>query len=167
MLLIISLAAGSFTFAGQRGLTHAPAAVKMMSSSDRHTFDDPRQILNNFFHPGSNSKSAHVYSGLKDGSTGIDTRLAAPQADDAKDLVQDSCIDWGALSPKEVAAAFIMLKGGRRADAKALLLSVLEEVENMKDAEWDSEAEPSSAFFQLLEEGMPVKKTHQPYYTGL
>ena len=26
----------------------------------------------------------------------------------------------------------------------------------MKDAEWDSEAEPSSAF-QLLEEGMPVK----------
>ena len=98
MLLIISLAAGSFTFAGQRGLTHAPAAVKMMSSSDRHTFDDPRQILNNFFHPGSNSKSAHVYSGLKDGSTGIDTRLAAPQADDAKDLVQDSCIDWGRAS---------------------------------------------------------------------
>ena len=40
-------------------------------------------------------------------------------AEEELSLVNDSCIDWGALSPKEIAAAFVMLKGGRKEEANS------------------------------------------------
>ena len=41
-------------------------------------------------------------------------------AEEALDLVSDSCIDWGALSPREVAAAFVLLTGGPPQEAESL-----------------------------------------------
>ena len=80
------------------------------------------------------------------------------------DLVADSCIDWGALSPREVAAAFVMLKGGRRAEAEALLTEVLAEVQGMSDALAADEVEASATFFQGNGKGDASKAK---YYSGM
>ena len=74
------------------------------------------------------------YTGLQtDATTGAEPRPAEPAAEEALDLVSDSCIDWGALSPREVAAAFVMLKGGRKQEAESLLVSVLAELRQDRD----------------------------------
>ena len=111
------------------------------------------------------------YTGLQtDATTGAEPRPAEPAAEEALDLVSDSCIDWGALSPREVAAAFVMLKGGRKQEAESLLVSVLAELRQMRDASqaWaaDDEAEVSAAFFDggRKPESDPSKAK---YYTGL
>ena len=89
------------------------AAVHMLDNdgnkSDRYNFEDPRQILNNFFNPSG--KVPKVFK--TGGKSGKDTSEASGSSDGAiQEMIQDSCIDWGALSPREVAAAFMMLKGG-------------------------------------------------------
>jgi len=89
------------------------AAVHMLDNdgnkSGRYNFEDPRQILNNFFNP-----SGKVPKVFKTGGKSVkDTSEASGSSDgDIQEMIQDSCIDWGALSAREVAAAFMMLKGG-------------------------------------------------------
>jgi hypothetical protein len=75
--------------------------------SDRYNFEDPRQILDNFFNPGGKRMPKVFRKGGKD--TGEPSRSSDG---DLQEMLQDSCIDWGGLSAREVAAAFMMLKGG-------------------------------------------------------
>jgi hypothetical protein len=89
------------------------AAVHMLdndgNTSGRYSFEDPRQILNNFFYPSG--KVPKVFK--TGGKSGKDTSETSRSSDgELQDMIQDSCIDWGALSAREVAAAFMMLKGG-------------------------------------------------------
>merc|ERR1711935_669709 len=66
----------------------------------------------------------------------VDRSKVASKEDTGLDLVQDSCIDWGALTPREVAAAFMMLKGGSKEAAEDLLIEVLAELKTMETADW-------------------------------
>ena len=78
--------------------------------SDRYNFEDPRQILDNFFNPGG-KRVPKVFT--RGGRGGKDTGEPSRSSDgDLQEMLQDSCIDWGGLSAREVAAAFMMLKGG-------------------------------------------------------
>ena len=78
--------------------------------SDRYNFEDPRQILDNFFNPGG-KRVPKVFT--RGGKGGKDTGEPSRSSDgDLQEMLQDSCIDWGGLSAREVAAAFMMLKGG-------------------------------------------------------
>ncbi|EOD25760.1 hypothetical protein EMIHUDRAFT_205874 [Emiliania huxleyi CCMP1516] len=147
------------------------AQALKQSESDRYSFADPTVILNSFFKKTPALGAQKYYTGLQtDATTGAEPRPAEPAAEEALDLVSDSCIDWGALSPREVAAAFVMLKGGRKQEAESLLVSVLAELRQMRDASqaWaaDDEAEVSAAFFDggRKPESDPSKAK---YYTGL
>ena len=113
---------------------------------ERHRvyFDDPRSILDNFFL--KNKGGPRVYTGLKDDKTS-----GAPAKSSSKepelDVIGDSCINWGALSPKEIAAAFVMLKGSKD-EATGLLTSVLGELEGMAERDdWGTNAATSESFF--------------------
>ena len=153
------------TVTGLRTLSLAALSAPTLIISDRYTFEDPRTILDNFFRPVIKGARPKYYSGLKDSSTGdIDRKAKAEEPTETQDLVNDSCIDWGALSPKEIAAAFVMLKGGRREDAESLLSEVLESVKGMGDADWGAEAKVSSSFFQADKESDPSKAK---YYSGM
>lgn len=126
------------------------------SSEDRFSFEDPRQILTNFFNPAGTP--AYVTGLDKDGRVaGVEKFKDAP-AGDALDLVQDSCIDWGALTPREVAAAFMMLKGGSKEAAEATLLATLEELKTMETADWGLMAASSN-------DEKPAAKTK--FYSGM
>ena len=117
--------------------TSARCAVHMSDSkSDRYSFEDPRQILDNFFNPNG-KRVPKVFSRLgKDGKVGADANKEGSSDDDLQGLIQDSCIDWGGLSAREVAAAFMMLKGGSKDAAEELLTDVLAELKTMETADW-------------------------------
>ena len=69
----------------------------------------PRLAQNNFFNPSG--KVPKVFkTGSKGGKDASETSRSSDG--DLQEMIQDSCIDWGALSAREVAAAFMMLKGG-------------------------------------------------------
>ena len=70
--------------------------------SDRYNFEDPRQILDNFFNPGG-TRMPKVFK--RGGKGGKDTGEPSRSSDgDLQEMLQDSCIDWGGLSAREVAA---------------------------------------------------------------
>ena len=81
------------------------------TAPDRYSFEDPRSILSNFFSPKTKKQVGDqtYYTGLSsDGATGVELgRAPAELPEKQMDLVADSCIDWGALTPREVAAAFM------------------------------------------------------------
>lgn len=111
-----------------------PVTTMTESDSDRYQFNDPTTILDNFF--GKRNKKPTVMTGFdKDGKTGAPSQ-DGKSGDKGLDLVADSCIDWGALSPREVAAAFMMLKGGSKDAATTLLTNVMAELETMEDKDW-------------------------------
>ena len=63
-----------------------------------------------FFNPGG-TRMPKVFK--RGGKGGKDTGEPSRSSDgDLQEMLQDSCIDWGGLSAREVAAAFMMLKGG-------------------------------------------------------
>lgn len=103
--------------------------------SDRYSFSDPSTILNNFFNPGGKG-SPKVLTGFdKDGKAGGGGKFTSDSKEEM-DLIADSCIDWGALTPREIAAAFMMLKGGSKEEAQTLLTNVLAELDTMETADW-------------------------------
>ena len=115
MLLAASLAS-AFTLPSRLPplASSARCAVVHMGAgdgkSDRYNFEDPRQILDNFFNPGG-TRMPKVFK--RGGKGGKDTGEPSRSSDgDLQEMLQDSCIDWGGLSAREVAAAFMMLKGG-------------------------------------------------------
>lgn len=133
--------------------------------SDRYNYEDPRTILDAFFGVKEKKKAVgdqSYYTGFQADSTTGDVDRSATPAQLEADLVNDSCIDWGALSSREIAAAFVMLKGGRREDAKTLLSSVLADLDQMADADWVESAPP--AFFQGDAKADPSKAK---YYSGM
>ena len=141
-------------------MVHPPPAA-----TDSYSYEDPRTILDAFF--GVKKKKTvgdqNYYTGFQaDSTTGDVDRSKTTPASPVADLVNDSCIDWGALSSKEVAAAFVMLKGGRREEAKTLLSSVLADLDQMADADWVESA--PSAYFQGDAKADPSKAK---YYSGM
>mmetsp|Transcript_18187 Transcript_18187/g.37048 ORF Transcript_18187/g.37048 Transcript_18187/m.37048 type:complete len:156 (-) Transcript_18187:183-650(-) len=126
----------SFTLPSRPLATSTRCAVRMGDSkSDRYSFEDPRQILDNFFNP-LGSRVPKVFSvPSNDGKAGADATNEAASGE-MPDLIQDSCIDWGALSAREVAAAFMMLKAGSKEAAEELLVETLAELRTMDTADW-------------------------------
>ena len=139
------------------------APIVMSEKSDRYSFEDPRSILDNFFL--KNKGGPKVYTGLKDDKKTTGAPANAAKEEDDLDLIQDSCINWGALSPKEIAAAFVMLKGSK-AEATGLLSSVMGELEGMNERDdWGTNAGTSEAFFSG--DKKPANDGKASVYTGL
>ena len=157
MLAVTVAATTSFLIPTNHIITQPRFASAVMTDSDRFTFEDPTTILNNFF--GKVKKAPSVMTGLdKDGKTGVN--LSGKSGSKKLDLVADACIDWAALTPREVAAAFIQLKNGDKEAAETLLTNVMAEMKTMESQDWGLLA---------VEEEKPATEGSKPsgFYSGM